>query len=91
MCVKGENEGKKQEIETNLHKETSNCIFELLGISPQMQMGINEHTEITSDFVTNIFFRVMIIATHLLKQKLKFEQFKTIQVKSWEFLYKWMR
>lgn len=53
-----------------------------------MQMGINEHTEITSDFVTNTFSRVMIIATHLLKQKLKFEQFKTIPVKSWEFLYK---
>lgn len=34
-----------------------------------MQMGINEHTEITSDFLTNIFFHVMIIATHLLKQK----------------------
>lgn len=30
-------------------------------------MGINEHTEITSDFLTNTFICVMIIATHVLK------------------------
>lgn len=43
------------------------CIFELLSKSPQMQMRINEHTEITSNFLT--IFCVLIIGIHLLKQK----------------------
>lgn len=44
-------------------------IFELLSKSPQMQMGINEHSEITSNFLTNTIFCVLIIGIHLLKQK----------------------